>query len=170
MHREEAKKLTELQAQARDSAFYTAAIEKENQFLRLEIEKTKYSNDKEQYSRFMSGLTKTKSASKLNTLEETVEKSEQKPKKHVTIEETPAADHMKSTRRSLDLSRKSIDLSETRSRETDALKSRENQENEVPEEDRRKTEYNQRLLKSLERKTLRESVSALSQPLLSKYR
>lgn len=168
MHREEAKRLTELQAQARDSAFYTAAIEKENQFLRLEIEKTKYSKDKEEFSRFMSGLTKTKSASKLNTLEQTVEKSEQKPKKHVTIEETPAAEQMKSTRKSLDLSRKSIDLSETRGRETP--KSRENQENEVPEEDRRKTEYNQRLLKSLERKTLRESVSALSQPLLSKYR
>lgn len=118
VHREEAKKLTELQAQARESAFYTAAMEKENQFLRLEIEKTKYSKDKEQYSRFMSGLTKTKSASKLTTLEEpsAAEKSEQKPKKHVTIEETP--EQARPTRKSLDLSRKSLDLAaETSKRE-----------------------------------------------------
>lgn len=33
-----------------------------------------------------------------------------------------------------------------------------------------KAEYNQRLLKSLERKTLKDNVAALSQPLYSKYR
>jgi hypothetical protein len=33
-------------------------MEKENQFLRLEVEKSKYSKDKEGYSRFIQGLIK----------------------------------------------------------------------------------------------------------------
>jgi uncharacterized protein YueI len=37
---------------------YTQAIEKENQFLRLEVEKSKYSKDKEGYSKFIQGLIK----------------------------------------------------------------------------------------------------------------
>ena len=57
-------------------------------------------------------------------------------------------------------------------------KSIDNQENIIPppvmivneEKEQKKAEYNQRLLKSLERKTLRESVASLQQPLLSKYR
>ncbi len=71
---------------------------------------------------------------------------------------------MKSTRKSLDLSRKSLDIGET-SKALETIK-RENQENTKPAEDEdrqsKKADYNQRLLKSLERKTLRESVSAIS--------
>jgi hypothetical protein len=37
-------------------------MEKENNFLRLEIERTKYSKDKEGYSKFISGLMKNKSS------------------------------------------------------------------------------------------------------------
>lgn len=35
-------------------------MEKENQYLRLEVERVKYSKDKEGYSKFISGLLKPK--------------------------------------------------------------------------------------------------------------
>ena len=38
-------------------------MEKENQFLRLEVERTKYSKDKEGYSKFIGGLMKNRGAS-----------------------------------------------------------------------------------------------------------
>jgi len=36
------------------------ALEKENQYLRDEIERAKYSKDKEEYGRFVSGLTQVR--------------------------------------------------------------------------------------------------------------
>ena len=44
----------------KDSQQYSTAIEKENQYLRLEVERVKYSKDKEGYSKFISGLIKQK--------------------------------------------------------------------------------------------------------------
>ncbi len=44
----------------KENEFYVAALERENIFLREEIEKAKYSKDKEEYSRFISGLTTLK--------------------------------------------------------------------------------------------------------------
>ena len=41
----------------KDTEFYAQALEKENHFLREEIEKSKYSKDKNEYSKFLSGLT-----------------------------------------------------------------------------------------------------------------
>ena len=46
---------------------------------------------------------------------------------------------------------------------------KENEVNSI-EQIKRKEEYNQRLLKSLERKTLKDTVAAISQPAFSKYR
>jgi len=42
-------------------------MEKENQFLRLEVERVKYSKDKEGYSKFLSGLLKIGSAKNQTT-------------------------------------------------------------------------------------------------------
>ena len=47
--KEQSKRVSDLQNQIRESTLYTNAVEKENQFLREEIERTKYSKDKEQY-------------------------------------------------------------------------------------------------------------------------
>ena len=55
-----ASKLGDLQSQIKDAQQYSAAIEKENQYLRLEVERVKYSKDKEGYSKFISGLIKPK--------------------------------------------------------------------------------------------------------------
>ena len=44
----------------KDCQQYSTAIEKENQYLRLEVERVKYSKDKEGYSKFISGLIKPK--------------------------------------------------------------------------------------------------------------
>ena len=60
--REQANQIKELEKQVKDSQFYTSAIEKENQFLRLEVERVKYSKDKEGYNKFLSGLLKIGSA------------------------------------------------------------------------------------------------------------
>jgi hypothetical protein len=51
-------KAHEMSVQLRDIQLYTQAMEKENQFLRLEVERTKYSKDKEGYSKFIGGLMK----------------------------------------------------------------------------------------------------------------
>lgn len=40
----------------KDQQLYVSALEKENYFLREEIERTKFSKDKNEYSRFISGL------------------------------------------------------------------------------------------------------------------
>jgi len=53
-------KLGDIQSQVKDAQQYSAAIEKENQYLRLEVERVKYSKDKEGYSKFISGLIKPK--------------------------------------------------------------------------------------------------------------
>jgi hypothetical protein len=55
-----ATKLVDIQSQVKDTQQYSAAIEKENQYLRLEVERVKYSKDKEGYSKFSSGLIKPK--------------------------------------------------------------------------------------------------------------
>jgi hypothetical protein len=55
-----ATKLVDIQSQVKDTQQYSAAIEKENQYLRLEVERVKYSKDKEGYSKFISGLIKPK--------------------------------------------------------------------------------------------------------------
>ena len=55
-----AAKLGDIQSQVKDAQQYSAAIEKENQYLRLEVERVKYSKDKEGYSKFISGLIKPK--------------------------------------------------------------------------------------------------------------
>ena len=52
--------LVDLQSQVKDAQQYSVAIEKENQYLRLEVERVKYSKDKEGYSKFISGLIKPK--------------------------------------------------------------------------------------------------------------
>ena len=44
----------------KEGVFYTQAMERENAFLRQEIERVKYSKDKDSYSRFISGLMKNK--------------------------------------------------------------------------------------------------------------
>lgn len=44
----------------RESGFYVSALEKENHFLREEIERSKYSKSKEEYGKFVSGLTQLK--------------------------------------------------------------------------------------------------------------
>lgn len=46
-----------LKSQINDNSVYTNALEKENHFLREEIERTKYSKSKEDYTKFLSGLT-----------------------------------------------------------------------------------------------------------------
>jgi hypothetical protein len=43
---------------------YVSAIEKENKFLREEIEKCKYSKSKDDYSKFISGLVSIKKSDK----------------------------------------------------------------------------------------------------------
>ena len=52
-------------------------MEKENMFLRQEIERVKYSKDKDSYGRFMAGLMKNKGGSSM--------KVEQEPLKEITI-------------------------------------------------------------------------------------
>lgn len=59
-----------MQAQIRDTAFYTQAMEKENMFLRQEIERVKYSKEKDSYGRFMAGLIKNKGATNVKIEEE----------------------------------------------------------------------------------------------------
>ena len=44
----------------KDNDFYVIALEKENMFLREEIERSKFSKDKEEYGRFITGLTSLK--------------------------------------------------------------------------------------------------------------
>ena len=56
-------KLVDIQSQLKDGQQYSAAVEKENQYLRLEVERVKYSKDKEGYSKFISGLIKPKERS-----------------------------------------------------------------------------------------------------------
>lgn len=53
-------KLADIQSQVKDAQQYSTAIEKENQYLRLEMERVKYSKDKEGYSKFINGLIKPK--------------------------------------------------------------------------------------------------------------
>jgi len=50
---------------------YTQAMEKENQYLRLEVEKSKYSKDKEGYSKFIQGLIKHRGTAPTSTTEST---------------------------------------------------------------------------------------------------
>lgn len=56
-------KVNDLSSQVKDNQFYSSAMEKENQYLRLEVERVKYSKDKEGYSKFISGLMKPKERS-----------------------------------------------------------------------------------------------------------
>ena len=76
--KEQTQKAQELAGQLRDQQYYTQAMEKENNFLRLEIERTKYSKDKEGYSRFISGLMKNKSSENKSKSIENVQKSNTK--------------------------------------------------------------------------------------------
>jgi hypothetical protein len=41
----------------KENDYYMSALERENIFLREEIERNKYSKDKEEYGKFISGLT-----------------------------------------------------------------------------------------------------------------
>ena len=41
----------------KDNEYYASALERENVFLRVEIERSKYSKDKEEYGKFITGLT-----------------------------------------------------------------------------------------------------------------
>ena len=50
------RKLDEIQFSVRDQQLYANALEKENYFLREEIEKAKFNKDKNEYSKFVSGL------------------------------------------------------------------------------------------------------------------
>ncbi len=50
---------------------YTQGMEKENQFLRLEVEKSKYSKDKEGYSKFIQGLIKHRGGAPISTTDST---------------------------------------------------------------------------------------------------
>ncbi|CDW87912.1 UNKNOWN [Stylonychia lemnae] len=54
--KQDKKKIDEMQYQVKDHNFYTSALEKENQFLREEVEKVKYSKDKNEYSKFLQNL------------------------------------------------------------------------------------------------------------------
>ena len=64
--KESTARALELHTVNRDSTTYIKAIEKENQFLRMEVERTKYSKDKEGYSRFISGLVKRPATASTN--------------------------------------------------------------------------------------------------------
>lgn len=54
----------------KDSNYYTNALEKENSFLREEIEKTKYSKDKNEYGRFIQNLVPIRNSKKLHINDE----------------------------------------------------------------------------------------------------
>lgn len=47
----------DMESALKDTEFYASSLEKENHFLREEIEKTKYSKDKQEYNKFLGGLT-----------------------------------------------------------------------------------------------------------------
>jgi dihydroxyacetone kinase DhaKLM complex PTS-EIIA-like component DhaM len=63
VQKDQTKKMNVVEVQLLESTYYTSALEKENAFLRLEIERSKYSKDKEGYSKFLSGLLKTEKSS-----------------------------------------------------------------------------------------------------------
>ena len=52
----------------KDNEYYASALERENVFLRVEIERSKYSKDKEEYGKFITGLTQLKRKSTSNLM------------------------------------------------------------------------------------------------------
>lgn len=174
VQREEARKQQELQAQIRDTAFYTQAMEKENVFLRQEIERVKYSKDKDSYGRFMAGLMKNKAIKGLNGCPEEQPLREitnaATEKKRVEFSEEPLPKSDKKPAKVQEEVRKPVEQPAKKEPVVVLVAAKENQENQsgyVPryeqeaEKEQRKAEYNQRLLKSLERKSLRDSVASL---------
>jgi hypothetical protein len=53
----------------KDGSHYISAVERENQFLREEIEKSKYCKDKEDYGKFISGLLPMKKKGSISSNE-----------------------------------------------------------------------------------------------------
>lgn len=62
----DSRKHEELTASIKDTQYYMSALEKENAFLREEVERTKYSKDKAEYGKFLSNLIPIRGKKQVN--------------------------------------------------------------------------------------------------------
>lgn len=64
-YKQDVQKFENMQLALKDNQYYVNAVERENAFLREEIERAKYSKDKAEYTRFISGLVPIRGSKKI---------------------------------------------------------------------------------------------------------